>query len=72
MISYKSKREIEKMRASGQVIVKVFDLVRDMVRPGVTTGEIDAKVEELIRGEGGIPFVQGLPRLPRVDLRVGQ
>lgn len=64
MITYKSKREIDRMRSAGQVIVKVFDLVGELVRPGITTGEIDAKVEELIRGEGGKPSFKGYHGFP--------
>ena len=30
VITYKSKREIERMRSAGQVIAKVFDLVGDL------------------------------------------
>lgn len=64
MITYKSQREIDRMRQAGQVIVKVFELVGSMVRPGITTGEIDARVEELIRGEGGKPSFKGYHGFP--------
>ncbi|NRA95332.1 MAG: type I methionyl aminopeptidase [Planctomycetes bacterium] len=64
MITYKSKREIERMRSAGQVIAKVFDLVGDLVRPGITTGEIDAKVEEFICSEGGTPSFKGYHGFP--------
>ena len=64
MITYKSKREIERMRSAGQVIAKVFELVGDLVRPGITTGEIDAKVEEFIRSEGGKPSFKGYHGFP--------
>ena len=64
MITYKSQREIDRMRSAGQVIVKVFELVGSMVRPGITTGEIDARVEELIRGEGGKPSFKGYHGFP--------
>ena len=64
VITYKSKREIERMRSAGQVIAKVFELVGDLVRPGITTGEIDAKVEEFIRSEGGKPSFKGYHGFP--------
>lgn len=64
LITYKSKREIAKMRASGQVIAQVFEIVLEMVRPGVTTGEIDQRVEEHIRGEDGSPSFLGYHGFP--------
>lgn len=64
MITYKSRREIDRMRSAGQVIVKVFELVKESVRPGITTAEIDARVEDLIRSEGGIPSFKGYHGFP--------
>ena len=52
------------MRSAGQVIARVFDLIRDMLRPGLTTLEIDTKVEELIRGENGVPSFKGYHGFP--------
>ncbi len=35
--------------------------VREMIRPGVTTAELDAAAEEVIRKHGGIPIFKGYP-----------
>ena len=64
MITYKSAREIERMRTAGRVITKVFERTRELVRPGVTTGEIDAAAEEIIRGEGCTPSFKGYHGFP--------
>lgn len=64
MITYKTPREIDRMRSAGQVVARVFELVRGMLRPGITTLEIDARVEDLIRGEGGKPSFKGLYGFP--------
>ena len=64
MITYKSQREIDKMRSAGEVIVKIFDMVLDLLRPGLRTGELDAKVEELIRKEGCRPSFKGYHGFP--------
>jgi methionyl aminopeptidase len=64
VITYKSKRELERMRSAGQIIARIFDLVREMVRPGITTGAIDARVEEYIREEGGKPSFKGYHGFP--------
>ena len=60
-IVIKSKAEIELMRAAGRVNALALDTVRKMIRPGVTTGELDAAAEEVIRKHGGTPIFKGYP-----------
>lgn len=55
MISLKSPREIELMRRAGALTAQARALAGSMVRPGVTTGEIDRAVRELIRSYGAEP-----------------
>jgi len=52
MIPIKSPAEIEKMRAAGQLAGEILGELAGMVRPGVTTGEIDQAAARLIK-EGG-------------------
>lgn len=59
MITCKSERELEKMRASGRVTARTLGELAKAVQPGVTTGEIDALARELIRGQGGEPAFLG-------------
>ena len=59
MIIIKSPREIEKMRAAGRVVAKVFEEVGPLVKPGVTTLELNDAAEKVIRGEGAIPSELG-------------
>lgn len=59
-IVIKSPREIELLRAAGRVVCQVLDEVEGMVRPGVTTAELDARAEELIRAAGGTPLFKGV------------
>ncbi|PIE17016.1 MAG: type I methionyl aminopeptidase [Proteobacteria bacterium] len=59
MIVRKSKLEIEKMRRAGQVVADVHKLMRDMVRPGVSTWELDRAAEELIRKADAYPTFKG-------------
>ena len=63
MISYKSEREIAKMRAAGRVIARVFELVQEVLRPGITTLEIDAALQQAIRDEFPDPD-RGVATLP--------
>lgn len=55
MITIKSTREIELMREAGKILAEVHERLGEMVKPGVTTWEIDKKGEELIRKHGCIP-----------------
>lgn len=54
-VSIKTKREIELMRESNHRLEKVFDAMEKMIRPGISTWEIDQAARELIVQQGGIP-----------------
>ena len=43
------------MREAGRVTAKALAAVRELIRPGVTTAELNAAAEEVIRKHGGIP-----------------
>lgn len=45
----------KKMRASGKLARKVLDLAGSLIRPGITTEEIDAAVHEMIIAHGAYP-----------------
>lgn len=55
MIILKSQTEIELMRRAGKITAAARALAGEMVRPGVTTHEIDSAVERFIRKEGAVP-----------------
>ncbi len=54
-VSIKSAREIELMRESCKRLELVHAKLAEMIRPGITTKDIDRYGEELIRGMGCIP-----------------
>lgn len=60
-IVIKNPPEIETMREAGRVNALVLKTVREMVRPGITTQELDAVAEELIRKNGGKPAFKNYP-----------
>src|SRR4029077_20511693 len=64
MIIAKSKREIEKMRAAGQLVGQVLASLRAMVQPGITTIEIDGAAERMIRDAGALPTFKGYHGFP--------
>ena len=55
MITLKSPNEIELMRRAGKITAAARALAGEMVKPGVTTQEIDRAVEQFIRSQGAVP-----------------
>jgi len=64
MIILKSPREIELMKEAGLIVYNVHQELARAVKPGVTTGELDALAESLIRKAGGIPTFKGYHGFP--------
>jgi methionyl aminopeptidase len=64
MIIRKSPREIEQMAKAGAVVARTHELMREHVRPGVATEELDRIAEEFIRSEGGVPTFKGYRGYP--------
>ena len=64
MIIGKSQKEIEKMRASGRLVGQVLHELVQMVRPGVTTLEVDAAADKMIRDAGAYPTFKGYNGFP--------
>ncbi|MDD4503277.1 MAG: type I methionyl aminopeptidase [Clostridiaceae bacterium] len=55
MISIKSPREIELMKIAGRIVAETHELLREVIKPGITTLELDTIAEAYIRKSGGIP-----------------
>lgn len=64
MISYKTKEQIELIRQSGQVLGKAHGEVAKIVKPGVTTAQLDKIAEEFIRDHQGVPSFKGYNNFP--------
>ncbi len=64
MISIKSPSEIEKMRAAGRITAQARKLAGSLVRPGITTGEIDREVRKFIESHGAKPSFLGYGGFP--------
>jgi len=64
VIIIKSPAEIEAMEAAGAVHTKVLELLARKIRPGVTTGELDAAAEKFIRSQGATPAFKGYRGFP--------
>ena len=60
-IVIKSPGELDTLREAGRINARALDAVRQMIRPGVTTAELDAAAEEVIRRHGASPTFKGYP-----------
>jgi methionyl aminopeptidase len=59
MIVRKSAAELGLMARAGRVVARLHEAVRDAVRPGITTLELDAIAERVVRQHGAVPSFKG-------------
>ncbi len=65
MIQLKSAREIDLMAQGGKILGATIEHLRGAVKPGISTGELDAIAEEFIRShDGATPAFKGLYGFP--------
>jgi methionyl aminopeptidase len=66
MITLKSPREIDIMSRAGEVLARTLTMLREMVRPGLTSEDLDAEAEKFIRShKGATPSFKGLYGFPK-------
>jgi methionyl aminopeptidase len=58
-IELKSSDEIDKMSRASKVVAEVLQALRERVKPGITTEELDRFAEQFILERGGIPAFKG-------------
>lgn len=64
MISIKNEQEIECMRESGKITYGILSSLKDFIKPGMTTKEIDSYVYNYIISHGGTPSFLGYEGFP--------
>lgn len=64
MLILKLPEEIERARASNQIVAEVLSKLRDKVKPGVTTKELDMFAEEIAVNRGAKPAFKGYRGYP--------
>lgn len=57
----KNNYELNKMRRAGRIVGECHLLLREAVRPGITTAELNTLVHEYITKQGGVPSFLGYP-----------
>ena len=63
-IEVKSPREIEIMRQSAKIVATVLKEISELVKPGMTTADLDAYAEQRIRELGATPSFKGYHGFP--------
>jgi methionyl aminopeptidase len=64
MIPKKTPLEISRMREAGRLIAKLFEHLRPMVQPGITTAQLDSEAEMFIVMNNAIPAFKGYRGYP--------
>lgn len=64
MIPLKSEKDLEMMRQAGKIIARIMQKLREFIRQGITTAEIDQLALELMRKENVIPAFKGYRGFP--------
>lgn len=64
MIQYKTNAEIELMRESAGLVGQALAVVASLIKPGVTTQQLDKVAEEFIRDNGALPSFKGYHDFP--------
>jgi len=64
VIIRKSPAELELMMRAGAIVARANSAVRDALRPGMTTADLDRIAEDVIVGEGAIPSFKGYHGFP--------
>lgn len=64
MIIRKSPAEVELMAKAGAVVARLHEVLREEVRPGVSTAHLDAVAEREVRNRGGVPSFLGYRDFP--------
>lgn len=66
MVTLKSPREIDTMARAGAIVFGTLQLCRDLVKPGISTEDLDREAEKFIRGhKGAKPSFKGLYGFPK-------
>ena len=64
MILRKTPAEVEIMARAGKVVADLHEILREAVRPGISTAELDEIAERECRGRGAIPSFKGYRGFP--------
>ena len=61
MVSIKSDREIELMKEACKITAQTHEMLGKIIKPGMSTYELDKIAEDFIKSKGGVPAQKGYP-----------
>lgn len=64
MIVCKSEHELNLMREAGRIVAETHKLMKQAIKPGVTTAELDRIADTYIRSQGAFPSFKGYNGFP--------
>ncbi|GFI61673.1 methionine aminopeptidase 1 [Clostridiales bacterium] len=64
-ITIKTAEQIENMRIAGNILIDLIDILEEMIKPGITTGELDKTAESFIKSRGAKPSFLGYGGYPK-------
>ncbi|QYR22199.1 type I methionyl aminopeptidase [Paenibacillus sp. sptzw28] len=64
MIICKSEAELRYMKEAGRIVAETHRLLKQSIRPGITTKELDEIAETYIRSQGATPSFKGYNQFP--------
>ena len=64
-ITIKTKDQVDKMRIAGGILADLIDILEEMIRPGITTDELDKVAKDFIRSRGAEPSFLGYGGYPK-------
>lgn len=64
MIKLKREKDIKAMEKASKIVGETLEMSRELLQPGITTWDIDQKIEEFIRNKGAIPSFKGYQGFP--------
>lgn len=64
MIKLKSQIEIDKMREAGRITAGALEAAREVIKPGITTNQIDSVIRKYIESHGAKPSFLGYAGFP--------
>ena len=53
MITLKSARELKGMQKSGRLLASLFEALRDVIKPGISTWDIEEFAQKFMKERGG-------------------
>jgi len=64
LIKLKRDKDINAMEKASKVVGETLEMSREMIEPGISTWDLDKKIEEFIRSKGAIPSFKGYQGFP--------